>query len=231
MKFISLASSSKGNAYIIDDSKTKLLLECGVTFKRLRELTEHKVSDISACLISHEHKDHSRCVKDIILSGIPVYSSYGTAEALGLDTVNVIEEKEMVTIGTFDIMPFMVFHDAAEPMGFLIRSRETNKRLLFATDTAGINYEFARLNIIALECNYLKEILQKSEHLPEKVRYRIQNSHMEANEAARYITTLDLSCLEKVYLLHLSDACSNERIIEEIFIKILPDREVIICDK
>lgn len=231
MEFISLASSSKGNAYIVDDGKTKLLIECGVTFKALQKLTGHKVSEVAGCLISHEHKDHSKCAKDLILSGIPVYTSYGTAEALGLDAVNVIEEKEMFSVGSFDVMPFAVFHDAVEPMGFLIRSQETKKRLLFATDTASINYKFARLNIISLECNYIKEILQKSEHLPEKVRYRIQNSHMEASEAARYVSTLDLACLEKLYLLHLSDACSNERMIEGMFSKALPDKEIIICAK
>ncbi len=230
MEFISLASSSKGNAYIADDGETKLLIECGVTHKQLEKLTEHTVGLFDGCLLTHEHKDHSKCAGEIILSGIPLYTSEGTADALGLEGAVCVYEREAFTVGTMDIIPFPVFHDAAEPFGYFIRSRVTGKRLLFATDTASVNFEFAGVNIIALECNYIRDVLDRAQRLPDKVRYRITNSHMEASEALRYVKTLDLERLEKVYLMHLSDACSNERRIRQMFEEAV-SAEIIICGK
>lgn len=231
MEFLSLASSSKANAYLVCDGDTKLLLECGLAYKELLKHLSFKLSEISGCLISHEHKDHSRCAKNVLEAGVPVYTSYGTAESLGLSCVNIIEEKEMFSVGTFDIIPFFTFHDAKEPMGFYIRSRTTNKRLLFATDTAAINYEFSGLNTIAIECNYIRDVLERALHLPEKVVYRIKQSHMEAHETLRYLTTLDMSKAENIYLLHLSDACSDAGRILSMFSETFPDTKIVICDK
>ena len=59
MKFQALASSSHGNAYIVDDGATRILIECGVSFKRLQQLSGFQLADLSACFISHEHKDHA----------------------------------------------------------------------------------------------------------------------------------------------------------------------------
>lgn len=231
MEFISLASSSSGNAYVVDDGKTKLLIECGISFKKLQKLMGFSVSELSGCLLSHEHKDHSKCAGEIILSGIPLYTSEGTIETLGLVGAKAVAEKEMVTVGTFDIIPFLVYHDAVEPYGFLVRSRASGKRLMFATDTAAINYDFAGLNIIVIECNYIKDILERSHKLPDKVRYRITNSHMEASAALKYILRLDTNALEKIYLCHLSDACSNEWRIRKMFEEKFASVEIIICNK
>ncbi|MFR4335674.1 MAG: MBL fold metallo-hydrolase [Lawsonibacter sp.] len=62
LKLIPLASSSHGNAYLVEDGTTCLLIECGVSWKKLQKLTGFGVSGIAGCLISHEHKDHAgRC--------------------------------------------------------------------------------------------------------------------------------------------------------------------------
>ena len=230
MEFISLASSSRGNAYIADDGETRLLIECGIGFKKLLTLTGHEVSRIDGCILSHEHKDHAKCAGEMILSGIPLYTSEGTAEAAGLSGAVCVYEREMFSVGTMDVIPFPVFHDAAEPFGYFIRSRVTGKRLMFATDTARVNFEFSRLNIIALECNYMRDVLDMALRLHDKVRHRIINSHMEAGEALKFIRTLDLSRLEKIYLMHLSDACSDERRIRKMFEDAL-DAEIVICEK
>lgn len=71
MKFTSLASSSHGNAYIVSDRETRLLLECGLSRKKLQQLAGFKLSGFDACLVSHEHKDHSACVAALISAGIP----------------------------------------------------------------------------------------------------------------------------------------------------------------
>ncbi|MBQ2241489.1 MAG: MBL fold metallo-hydrolase [Clostridia bacterium] len=210
MKFESLASSSHGNAYIVSDSDTRILLECGVSHKQLQKLAGFSLSDIKACLVSHEHKDHARCVDELIKRGMEVYMSYGTARALENESATLIENMEQFNVGSLDIVPFTTFHDAAEPLGFLIKSRIDGDVLAFATDTVNLRYKFPGLNILAIEANYDRKILDRCEKLPEKVRHRITNSHMEIETLCDYLRSLDLSECREIHLLHLSDAMSDE---------------------
>lgn len=210
MKFTSLASSSHGNAYIISDRETRILLECGLSRKKLQQLAGFKLTAFDACIVSHEHKDHSGCVADLVSAGLPVYMSRGTADALELENVTTIQHSEQFTVGSIDVVPFTTFHDAAEPLGFLFKSRCDGDVLAFATDTVNLAYHFPGVNILAIEANYDREILDRSEKLPDKVRHRITNSHMEIDALCRYLRTLDLSECREIYLLHLSDAMSDE---------------------
>ena len=210
MKFESLASSSSGNAYIVTDRDTRILLECGISHQKLQKLSGFKLSEFQACLVSHEHKDHAKAVADLISRGMAVYMSPGTADALETDAVNLIEHMEQFNVGSLDIVPFTTFHDAAEPLGFLIKSRVDGDVLAFATDTVNLRYKFPGLNILAIEANYDKHILERCERMPEKVRYRITNSHMEIDTLCDYLRSLDLSQCREIHLLHLSDATSHE---------------------
>lgn len=210
MKFQALASSSAGNAYIVSDNDTRILLECGVTHKNLQKLSGFSLSEFQACLVSHEHKDHAKAVADLISRGMEVYMSQGTAEALDAEAVTLIEHMEQFNVGSLDIVPFTTFHDAKEPLGFLIKSRVDGDVLAFATDTVNLRYKFPGLNILAIEANYDKNILERCERMPEKVRYRITNSHMEIDTLCDYLRSLDLSQCREIHLLHLSDATSHE---------------------
>lgn len=210
MKFESLASSSHGNAYIVSDRDTRVLLECGVSHKQLQKLSGFSLSEFKACLVSHEHKDHAKSVEDLISRGMEVYMSYGTAKALDTEVATIIESMEQFNVGSFDIVPFATFHDAAEPLGFLIKSRVDGDVLAFATDTVNLRYRFPGLNILAIEANYDKHVLERCEKLPEKIRKRITNSHMEIDTLCDYLGTLDLSECREIHLLHLSDATSRE---------------------
>ena len=239
LRFIPLASSSAGNAYIVDDGKTKVLLECGIPYKRLQKLTGFDTSSFAGCLLSHEHKDHAKCFLELVKNGVPVYASDGTAEALGCEVIATLEMEDepaggyaQFQLGTFDVLPFPTFHDAAEPVGYLLRSREDGEKLMFATDTVNLGYKFRGLTIVALECNYSEEILARSEKLPEKVRHRIQNTHMEVGRACAYLERLDLSACREVWLLHLSDACSNEGLFVDLEERAVgPGPKVMACEK
>ena len=210
MKFESLASSSHGNAYVVSDSDTHILLECGISQKQLQKLSGFSLSGFRACLVSHEHKDHAKSVEDLINRGMEVYMSYGTAQALETEAVKLIESMEQFNVGSFDIVPFATFHDAAEPLGFLIKSRVDGDVLAFATDTVNLRYKFPGLNILAIEANYDKHVLDRCEKLPDKVRRRITNTHMEIDTLCEYLSTLDLSECREIHLLHLSDSTSRE---------------------
>ena len=210
MRFKALASSSAGNAYVVSDKETHILLECGISHSKLQKLSGFTLSEFQGCIVSHEHKDHAKAVLELISRGMPVYMSEGTAEALETDAVNLIESMEQFNIGSFDIVPFATFHDAKEPLGFLIKSRVDGDVLAFATDTVNLRYKFPGLNILAIEANYDKAILERCERMPEKVRYRISNAHMEIDTLCDYLRSLDLSECREIHLLHLSDATSHE---------------------
>ena len=96
MIFKSLASSSHGNSYIVSDEKTKLLIECGLPYKKLQKLSGFALSEFKACLVSHEHQDHAKSVQDLIDRGMDVYMSYGTAEALEIEEAQLIEDMEQI---------------------------------------------------------------------------------------------------------------------------------------
>lgn len=232
MKFEALASSSAGNAYVVSDEETHVLLECGISHTKLQKLSGFSLSEFQACLVSHEHKDHAKSVAELISRGMAVYMSQGTAEALEADAVQLIESMEQFNVGSLDIVPFATFHDAKEPLGFLIKSRVDGDVLAFATDTVNLRYKFPGLNILAIEANYDKHILERCEKMPEKVRYRITNSHMEIDTLCDYLRSLDLSQCREIHLLHLSDATSHEgHFINKVSRAVPPGIEITACKK
>lgn len=233
MKFESLASSSAGNAYVVSDRDTRILLECGVSHKKLQKLSGFSLSEFKACLVSHEHKDHAKSVADLIARGMEVYMSVGTAQALECsDGVELIEHMEQFNVGSLDIVPFTTFHDAKEPLGFLIKSRVDGDVLAFATDTVNLRYKFPGLNILAIEANYDKFILERCEKLPDKVRHRITNAHMEIDTLCDYLKSLDLSECREIYLLHLSDVTSREDLfVRRVANAVPPGIKITACKK
>lgn len=232
MTFTSLASSSHGNCYVVSDGETAILLECGISFRRIKKELGFDLSAICGCLVSHEHKDHARSVMDMIKSGVEVFASEETAEALDCPLITPMEAGVQSQIGSLEIVPFTTFHDAAGPLGFLIYSRTDGERLAFATDTVNIPYRFPNVNLLALEANYDAEILERCERMPEKVRHRVTNSHMEINTLCRYLQTLDLSHCRTLYLLHLSNAASNEGHFISRVRQVIPRHvQVVICEE
>lgn len=232
MKFEALASSSAGNAYVVSDEETRILLECGVSHKKLQKLSGFSLSDFRACLVTHEHKDHAKAVDELISRGMAVYMSQGTADALETEGVEMVEHMEQFSVGSLDIVPFSTFHDAKEPLGFLIKSRVDGDVLAFATDTVNLRYKFPGLNILAIEANYDKNILERCERMPEKIRHRITNSHMEIDTLCDYLRSLDLSRCREIHLLHLSDATSHEgHFINKVVRAVPPGIRITACKK
>lgn len=208
-----LASSSRGNCYRVSDGSTPLLLECGIRMQEIKQKLNFRLSEIAACFVSHEHQDHCKAVKDIMKAGIDCYMSAGTADALGVSghRVKAVKSREQFRIGTWTVLPFDTVHDAAEPLGFLLSSGK--EKMLFATDTAYLKYKFRGLTHIMIEANYQREILENSVEeglVPVVVRKRIRRSHFDLNHLKEFFRANDLSKLQEVWLLHLSDGNADE---------------------
>ena len=208
-----LASSSRANAYRISDGKTALLLDAGLSYKELQRALGFKTTELTAVLITHEHKDHSRAVADLAKAGIDCYMSAGTKKALGLTGRRIHElwPRVQTQIGTWTVLPFETQHDAAEPLGYLLASGQ--EKLLFATDTYYIRYKFNELTHIMVECNYAADILQENveaERIPAALKQRLLQSHFSLANVKEFRRANDLSKVEEIHLLHLSDGNSDE---------------------
>ena len=165
--------------------------------------------------------DHSKAVKEIMRAGIDCYMSQGTAEALGIfgHRLHIIKAKQQFKLGTWTILPFDVEHDAAEPLGFLLANRDGDK-LLYATDTYFIRYRFQGLTHIMIEANYSSDILKRNVEaglVPKELKSRILKSHFSLENVKKFLLANDLSKVEAIFLLHLSDNNSDcERFKREV---------------
>ncbi len=221
IKISALASGSKGNCYRVTDSRTPLLIECGITFKEIQKGLDFKTSETKGCLITHEHKDHCKAVEDTMRAGIDCYMSRGTAEALGIEghRGHIVKAKQAFNLGTWTILPFDTKHDAKEPLGFLLANQEGDK-LLYATDTYYIQYRFQDLTHIMIECNYAKDILQANVRaglVPAVLEKRLLTSHFSLENVKEFLKANDLSRVREIWLLHLSDQNSDaERFKREV---------------
>ncbi|WP_026701482.1 MBL fold metallo-hydrolase [Salibacterium aidingense] len=214
IQITALASSSRGNCYRVTDGRTPILLECGISYKEIQLGLDFQVSENEGCLITHEHQDHCKAIKDVTRAGIDCYMSVGTAEAIGHSNhrIKTVQAKKAFNLGTWTILPFDVQHDVSEPYGFLLANQSGDK-LLFATDTFYIKYRFNGLTHLLLECNYSLDILDENilnGYVPQVMRKRLMRSHMSLENFKEFLRANDLSKLEEIWMLHLSDSNSDE---------------------
>lgn len=216
-----LASGSAGNCYHLTDGSTPILLECGIPFREIRHRLNFRTSDVAACLVTHEHQDHAMAIGDVLRSGIDVYASKGTIEAVGIThhRLHPVEPRKVVKIGTWNVMPFEAEHNAAEPLGFLMANAAGDK-VLFATDTYYLRYRFKGLTHIMIECNYARDILQAkvvSGEIPRVAARKLIRAHFSLENVKDFFRANDLSAVQEIWLIHLSDRNSDaERFKREI---------------
>lgn len=214
MKLKIVNSGSVGNCYILENDSTALVIECGVNFKDIKQALDFNLKKVAGVLISHEHGDHCKAVKDVVAAGLDVYASDGTIAAMKMAMhhrayrlFNKTEKK----IGEFKVIPFDVKHDAIQPFGFLINHTDCGN-VLFITDTYYVPHTFKGVNNILVEANYSQAIIDerlKDGSLHAKVRDRVLESHMSIETCKDLLRANDLSAVNNIVLIHLSDGNSN----------------------
>jgi phosphoribosyl 1,2-cyclic phosphodiesterase len=118
-------------------------------------------------------------------------------------------------------------------VGYLIYSTATHEKLVFITDSYYVRYVFSGLTHIMVECNYAEDILQanvRNGSLPEAQRARLVKSHFSLEHVKQFLRANDLSCIQEIYLLHLSagnsDAARFKREIQAV-----SGKKVIVCNQ
>ena len=226
-KIICLGSGSKGNSYAVDDGRSVLLLEAGLSASKITAGYREMLPRVVGCLITHEHMDHARGAAELARRGIPLYLSKGTMENLpgiqnpyALKIIRAYEPFHLYGQGEvlWTVLPWAAQHDAVEPLGFLIQSRSTGEKLLFATDTCFIPNTFRGLNTIMVECNYDRHILERAisnGRTDPRILHRLEISHFGLHNVKAMLAANDLCQVSHIYLLHVSAANGDKRTFEK----------------
>jgi len=230
-----LGSSSAGNAYLVGDGETSILLECGLPFNEMQIKSDFKVHEAVACFVSHEHGDHSKAVKDLLKYAINIYALPETLSALNVEDhyrTRAVEPLKPITVNTFEILPITMYHDCP-CVGYMVYSHKTKERLFFATDTYKITVNPQGVDYLILEINYQKEIVNNlvNEGIMESsIRARLLFSHYELSKSLNWLKKIDKSRLKRIYIAHLSNGHSNA---EEIKRAVIAETGVptVICEQ
>jgi phosphoribosyl 1,2-cyclic phosphodiesterase len=222
-----LGSGSSGNATAVSDGSTTVLIDCGFSAREVtRRLRAHGIdpTSVKAVLLTHEHMDH--------VSGVEVFArrhecqiwaSAGTRRAARLDgrlaEVHTLKAGEPTRIGTLDILPFDISHDALEPLGYVVQA-EGGHRFGLATDTGVFTEQAAEAllgcDVIGLECNHDVEMLAAGPY-PWFLKQRIASSrgHLSNRDAALALERVAGDRLRRVHALHLSRTNNTRELARE----------------
>jgi len=222
-----IGSSSKGNSFLVSNKNTSILLDAGMSFQKIQKACGYNMSDIDACLITHEHKDHTRSLKKIADSAVDCYMTHGTINELKLMGHRI---KSMAHGKPVEIKPgiiaesFPVTHDAADPCGFLIQDYNEDKKfkLLYATDTGLTPEVYPDLTHIIIECNYIDSMLYDSDFINAE---RVKSTHLGLRQLLvwlKNIVAMGAESLEEVILCHISSHHCDPLLIEAESLVILP---------
>jgi phosphoribosyl 1,2-cyclic phosphodiesterase len=218
-----LQSGSSGNAYLVETDEIALLLDAGLSCLRLeRYLEELRIEParLGGIVLTHEHSDHTHGVCTIAGKyGLPIYATPGTLAQLRLedqecDVVPVAPERPF-HLGDVSLTPFLVQHDAAEPVGLLVEHGGT--RVALATDLGTVDDRtmdwLAMAELLILEANHDWDRLWRGPY-PMMLKRRIagDRGHLSNAQAAACASR----CAERgrmrwLWLAHLSETNNTQK--------------------
>ena len=217
-KFCPLVSGSSGNSIFIKSEGTNILIDAGVSGKKIQDCLKsigEDCSQIDAIFITHEHTDHIKAVG--ILSrrfDIPLYATEGTWTAMdsligNIDRKNrkIIYTGEKTQLNDMVLLPFAIPHDAAEPVGYSVFSEGV--KMTVATDIGHVDdtvkEAVADSDVLLLEANHDIEMLKRGPY-PYSLKQRILGlyGHMANNSAGSLIGEVFSGRMKNIFLGHLS---------------------------
>lgn len=231
MRLCSIASGSSGNSIYVGDDHTHLLVDAGISKKRIDEGLHTlgiKGEELSGILITHEHSDHIQGLGVFSRKyGIPIYATKGTLagimeyKSLGKMPEGLLHEVEIdkkFVLGDMEILPFAISHDAKEPSGYRIEHGE--KSVAVATDL-GIYDEYTvehlkNLDAVLLEANHDIHMLEVGPY-PYQLKRRVmgEKGHLSNELSGRLLCDILHNNLQSVLLGHLSKENNYEELAYE----------------
>ena len=221
MYFHIIASGSKGNATIVANNKTRILIDMGISLCRLEEgLAEInlKLDDIDAAFFTHNHTDHIGGIK--FLSRKKMYALEGT---LPTSLSNVVELNIPVMIKDIEVTPFKTSHDATNPCGYLFKSN--GKSLVYMTDTGVFLDENLPLiqnpDYLIIESNHDISMLLKTNR-PFELKERIMSDHGHLCNEDSAIAAISIigDNTKEIVLAHISEEANTPEVAIEAWKRI-----------
>ena len=232
LKFTSLYSGSSGNCLFVETNNTKILIDAGVSLKKIEKGLENfdtLPSNLDAVIVTHEHTDHIQSLGNLSKKfDIPVFATSKTFDAMPKQTEKITDKNkkninidEKFSIGDIEILPFKIPHDAADPCGFTLFSN--NKKISIATDVGHMTNDILKhidgSEFILLEANYDSNVLKYTKY-PFKLKERIAgpSGNLSNKAAGQTINYLINSGLKKAVLGHLSKESNFPELAYQTFI-------------
>ena len=227
MKIRNVGSGSKGNATIIFDEKTTLLIDFGLSrlkVKRALKEFDKTLDSIDYFLITHDHYDHIATLEYVEPGKV-----YEISGCINLKQKNQLEYFKEYDFGTFKITPLKTSHDASSPCGYLIKNN--NETLVYITDTGFIPEEtlsyIKNKDYYIIESNHDINLLLSSKRTNKlKARILSYKGHLSNEQSALYISKLIGNNTKCVALAHLSEECNSEEIALETYKNIFNEEKI-----
>ncbi len=220
MRLVSIASGSSGNCIYIGSESTHLLVDAGISNKRIEAgLNEIGVkgSELDGVVITHEHSDHVKGLGILARRHhMPVYGTRETLEEIkknsGLgeypeELLHPIEPEVDFAVGDLTVQAFRIDHDAANPVAYRIRCGR--KSVAVATDMGHYDQyiidHLQGLDALLLESNHDVRMLETGPY-PYYLKRRIMGDygHLSNDSAGQLLNCLLHDNLKKILLGHLS---------------------------
>jgi phosphoribosyl 1,2-cyclic phosphodiesterase len=220
MRFCSLGSGSGGNATVVEAvdgvRSHRVVLDCGFSLREFESRLGRaglQCDDLDAIFVTHEHGDHVGCAITLARRhGIPLWMSRGTWRAIGSPEVNGLlnfaRDGEAIAVGSLQLKPYTVPHDAAEPLQ--LRCSDGAVHLGVLTDAGSATpHLLAHLHdcdALLLECNHDSEMLAGSRY-PPSLKSRIGGplGHLSNDTAAHILGECRRDRLQHLVAAHLSE--------------------------
>ncbi len=215
MRVTSLASGSSGNCYLIEAGATVVLVDAGLAPQRLDGYLRDRGLDpgqLSGILLTHEHSDHIRGARAVAIRlGLPVYANRATLRASRKDLENA-EMAEIVpeipgSIGSLEIVPFRVRHDAADTVGYRLTAEGVSVTIVTDLGMADdrVRAMIREAELVVLEANHDPDLLARGPYPPHLQR-RILGSrgHLSNQSAAELAVVAAAGRARTIWLAHLS---------------------------
>ena len=215
MNVVPIASSSKGNAYVVEQGGEALLVDCGVSCKCLK--ASFDLTHLRGILITHNHADHVSGLRRLLnCVDVPVFANAMTPEAIACQehveerVFACFENGQPFEVGPFVVSPFSVPHDAADPVGYLIRGEQT---YFHGTDIGtpldSIGVRLSEADLATLESNHDPVLLGTSPRPPcLKQRIAGPRGHLSNDQACALVRRFASPRLRRLWLAHLSGECN-----------------------
>lgn len=232
-RFASLGSGSEGNALVVQAGQTCVLMDCGFNLTesvaRLARLGLNPDA-LSGIVVTHEHGDHIAGVARLARKyALPVWLTHGTLRAqyktlAELRNITEIDPHNSFSIGDMQVQPYLVPHDAAEPVQFVFG--EGAKRLGVLTDagssTPHIERILSRCAGLVLECNHDVDLLANGSY-PFSLKNRVGGrfGHLNNDAAAALLARLDNTQLQHIVAAHLSQKNNTPELAVHALSKVL----------